>query len=109
MEEELIDFELAELAKQKGFDRPTLYHYYKDDKGEVSLDNGDGDNEFIYLNSNAYDNLYSAPTLYGLQQWLIEKKILMFIVCHTMMELKINGLITLLLIYLQLKENINKY
>ena len=56
----------AKLAKEKGFNKETNYFYYKND----GLDNGDGDNDFICLNHNQYENYFSAPTQSELQAWL---------------------------------------
>lgn len=70
MEERLVDFETAKLAKEKGFDLKTNYFYYNDGV----LDQGDGDTEHISLNHNKYDRHYSAPTQYLLQKWLREEK-----------------------------------
>lgn len=65
--EALISFKTAKLAKEKGFNCPTNYFYYKD---ENDLDIGDGDIEFIEINHNAYDNFYSVPTQSILAKWL---------------------------------------
>lgn len=67
VQEQLINYSTAKLAKEKGFNLPTNYYYDK-----IGLEKGDGDCEFIYLNHNAFDGLYSAPTQTELQKWLRE-------------------------------------
>lgn len=67
MTEQVIPFKTAKLAKEKGFNWPTNYFYYKNEK---DLDRGDGDTDFIDINHNAYDDFYSAPTMSTLAKWL---------------------------------------
>lgn len=63
---QLITFNTAKLAKQKGYDQLENHFYYDDG----TLDNGDGDCEFICLNHNLYERHYSAPTTQDLARWL---------------------------------------
>jgi len=64
MEEQLISFETAKLAKEKGFDIPQLYFYID---GEISwkVDNT--------RCNNRLETEFSAPTQSLLQRWLREK------------------------------------
>ena len=71
MEDQLISFETAKLAKEKGFDWKVRFSYGK--KEEVSKEslNGYEDDNF-----NFYKGTYwqiSAPTQSLLQKWLREK------------------------------------
>lgn len=72
MQEQLITFETAKLAKEKGFDLLVNEFYYVDGKGVVTKDNGDGDSEYICLNHNKYPYYHSAPNQFLLQKWLRE-------------------------------------
>ena len=64
MEDTLITFETAKLAKDKGFQIPTVFHY--DDKGTSC--------KYFNVKNNwnmpANEVLYSAPTQTLLQKWL---------------------------------------
>jgi hypothetical protein len=60
MEEQLISFETAVLAKEKGFDIKTLYRFL----GEIYRE--------VDLNCQLWDNEYYAPTQSLLQKWLRE-------------------------------------
>ena len=67
MKEELITFETAKLAKEKGFDEVTDINYYEDYNYKLEsnfngLKHSDGNNYFI-----------SAPTQSLLQKWLRDK------------------------------------
>ena len=67
MKEELITFETAKLAKEKGFDIEVLNHYnheYSYDKAEIFQDD--------VKNSELESYEYSAPTQALLQKWLRE-------------------------------------
>jgi hypothetical protein len=78
MEDQLISFETAKLAKEKEFDLKVIFYY--DSKG-LCKDNVETDygSDFIYqfqnINGWAIDEqeLYSAPTQSLLQKWLREK------------------------------------
>jgi hypothetical protein len=61
MEEQLISFETAVLAKEKGFDIKTLYRFLGETCREVDL------------NCQLWDNEYYAPTQSLLQKWLREE------------------------------------
>ncbi len=73
--DELVSFETAKLAKEKGFDVPTdrYYHIYDDIvDAENSLEmTGDGCADF-YNSLNTYR--CAAPTQSLLQRWLREEK-----------------------------------
>ncbi len=76
MEHELISYETAVLAKEKGFDI-AVNNYWTDTfnaKNERIFDNGDGDCEFIRINHNMFEGLYSRPTKVMLQTWLRDVK-----------------------------------
>lgn len=70
MKDELVSFECAKLAKEKGFDWKVLFHY----KGSELINNGKG----YDFNSPEEQKLWnieitSAPTQSLLQKWLREK------------------------------------
>ncbi len=62
MKEDLITFETAKLAKEKGFDEYTMYHY--DFGGSEFMDD--------LKNSEHERDEFSAPTQSFLQKWLRE-------------------------------------
>lgn len=68
MKEQLISFETAKLAKEKGFDIEVLNAYRSD--GSI-FSGAEGEDNDIY-NHNLWD-FYSAPTQSLLQRWLREK------------------------------------
>ena len=74
MEEQLISFETAVLAKEKGFKIPTPVMYKGNEKryghnNEWGIDEQRLDGKFPYRNQQ----WYSIPTQSGLQKWLREK------------------------------------
>jgi len=68
MEEQLITFKTAKLAKDKGFDEPVLAIYSGNQLGYIQ----EGDKLFRKWN-HCRDATYSAPTQSLLQKWLREK------------------------------------
>lgn len=70
MEEELITFETAKLAKEKGFDVPVKSYFYDGDTGTNILRE---EKHSYYKNYNGVDLCYSIPTQSLLQKWLREK------------------------------------
>jgi hypothetical protein len=64
MKEQLITFETAKLAKEKGFDIGTLQSYLSHQNTFCS--------ENIDYNHNKHSNRFSAPTQGLLQKWLRE-------------------------------------
>ena len=74
MEETLISFKTAKLAKEKGLiGIKTMYYYYKG-----KLDMGVWDDGELDWNGEPYDNMvldeyHSAPTQSLLQKWLREE------------------------------------
>lgn len=64
MKEQLILFKTAKLAKEKGFDKNTLYWYHRNTK---KLNKND-----LMFSMNKLTNNYSAPTQALLQKWLRE-------------------------------------
>lgn len=108
MEEQLVSFETAKLAKEKGFDYKTSYGYHNDEElTEHSILQNQGDymwsdeleTEIYYIeeyspNCKAWDwnrsNYYtSAPTQSLLQKWLREKHEL-FITIESMWDYTTN-------------------
>jgi hypothetical protein len=73
MQDQLITFETAKLAKEKGFDWKVNQNFMETDDGNFHPDCGDGDSEMMVLNHNAYARMYSRPTQSLLQKWLREK------------------------------------
>ena len=74
MEEQLISFETAVLAKEKGFKIPTPVMYKGNERSyghnnEWGIDEKRLDGKFPYRNQQ----WYSIPTQSGLQKWLREK------------------------------------
>lgn len=74
MEEQLISFETAKLAKEKGFKIPTRVMYKGNEKSyghnnEWGIDEQRLDGKFPYTNQQ----WYSIPTQSFLQKWLREK------------------------------------
>lgn len=68
MKDEIVKYETAVLAKEKGFNIPVLYSYGLE--GENTLSPTD-DNSLFDLNTNG-EHGYSAPTQSLLQKWLRE-------------------------------------
>ena len=66
MEEQLISFDTAVLAKEKGFNEKSLYFYSgeQEEARQINL-KGHSNSEFV--------KFYSAPTQGLLQKWLREK------------------------------------
>lgn len=62
MEEQLVTFDTAKLAKEKGFDSNTRMMYSDDELQGVKLD--------MHGNANNFIDKYSAPTQSSLQAWL---------------------------------------
>ena len=65
--EEICTYEVAKLAKEKGFNE-KCYHYYQN--GALESD------ECFNRYNRGVDNVYSAPTQSLLQRWLREEKAL---------------------------------
>ena len=64
MNETLCDLKMANLAKEKGFDG-LVYEYFSE--------NGDPcDCSFTNINFSKNINVYSRPTLFHLQEWLLK-------------------------------------
>ena len=68
MKDELISFETAKLAKEKGFNEYCKYVHDTFDNIE-EWDDGDEKHKNSYKNASVY---YSAPTQSLLQKWLRE-------------------------------------
>ena len=87
MEDTLISFETAKLAKKKGFNKKVLFSYEYSDKKSFLYCGGvlynSSKNKYGYtenLEYNLYNHnshkklkVYSAPSQYLLQKWLREK------------------------------------
>ena len=67
MKEELVTFDTAKLAKEKGFNEPVLAIYSGNQLGYIQ----EGDTLFKKWN-HCTDATYSAPTQSLLQKWLRE-------------------------------------
>lgn len=93
MEEQLVNFETAKMAREKGFDEET-YAFYNSAKDLINPLQSHKGNEHVnhiilskYNSSKAYDSLtrkdatiYAAPTQSSLQKWLREEhKIIVFV------------------------------
>lgn len=63
---EICTYEVCKLAKEKGFDIPTIGYYL--------IDTEDLCKTFVYNNWNDNTICYSAPTQSLLQRWLREEK-----------------------------------
>ena len=68
MKEELISFELAVLAKEKGFPQTLAYDYYMEG-GKMMTDN----HYIPHLYKEDKENLVAAPRQSLLQKWLREE------------------------------------
>ena len=66
MEEQLISFETAKLAKEKGFDLEVRDSYWERGNDVIEERNN-------HANVNMLDSHYSAPTQSLLQKWLREE------------------------------------
>lgn len=64
--EEIVTYEVAKLAKEKGFDVPTFGYYRIDTEDWYRTD--------VYDDWNDSTIRYSAPTQSLLQRWLREEK-----------------------------------
>lgn len=76
MEEQLITFETAKLAKEKGFDIKVETFYMGDSEENFLHNAGKKDNwnnHKCLLNESELSNDYSAPTQSLLQKWLREE------------------------------------
>ena len=67
MKEQLITFDTAKLAKEKGFKSGSVSHYEND--GQIQFTRGSYSNGFIEDNNI----LFEAPTQSLLQRWLYKK------------------------------------
>jgi hypothetical protein len=97
MEEQLISFETAKLAKEKGFDLKVdleaLYsfqfitdnslvsdYWYNKEGGLCRLEYPKDDDLSNYINKDNYKEIYLAPTQSLLQKWLREQHNIIVIV-----------------------------
>ena len=79
MEEQLIEFSTAKLAKEKGFNEPVYYHYSENPVNNLEIlykpDDPRADQCWVLTNYNDNKFLfkkYSVPTQNLLQRWLRE-------------------------------------
>ncbi len=72
MKEQLITFETAKLAKEKGFDELTLNLYVVDPDVRTVKANNNGRTNSNYIERKDY-KVYSRPTQSLLQKWLRDK------------------------------------
>ena len=74
MQEQLISFETAKLAKEKGFIEACFHKFHKDTNGNY---------EESFIINNIHDHvveIYNRPSQTTLQKWLMEKHKLIVIV-----------------------------
>lgn len=73
----IVKLKLAKLAKEKGFNEPSIYRYNKNNKFELWATDLEEPPSGSSLNSNYHNNSNcvgsSAPTQSDLQKWLREK------------------------------------
>ena len=74
MVDELVGFELAVLAKEKGFDIPVFRWYYSINGLNGKEDSSTMGKSFYKNHSKRGKLYYSAPTQSLLQRWLRETK-----------------------------------
>jgi len=74
MKEKLITFETAKLAKEKGFDIPTAWHYHPRYGLHTAFWDEDSNDNSNHNSNEWADGYYSAPTQSLLQKWLREKR-----------------------------------
>jgi hypothetical protein len=109
MEEQLISFDTSKLAKEKGFDVPTLNFYGLPNKTLYVLKNGESlnpqnhnDNELVGKNRS------SAPTQSLLQKWLRDVHGLHIEVMITNQHIPVRKMVyTFITLHPELTENRN--
>ena len=79
MQEQLISFETAKLAKEKGFNIPVIYVF---DDIDGTLTASYVKNVFDLLNYNTSIHKCSRPTQSLLQKWLREKYKIQILIQH---------------------------
>lgn len=67
--EDYVDFEMAELLKQKGFDVPTWFYYQNKELKLASWSGWDEDWNHCLINDKP-STLISAPTIQMVMKWL---------------------------------------
>jgi hypothetical protein len=73
MKEELINIETSKLAKEKGFDIPTAWHYHPKYGLHTAFWEEGGKDNSNYNSDDWASGYYSAPTQSLLQKWIREK------------------------------------
>lgn len=82
MEDRIVSFKTAKLAKDAGFDWETLFHYHipiyrpinkDDDSPEVAINSGNLNWNATKISCESFQ-CYSAPTQNQLSKWLREVK-----------------------------------
>lgn len=88
MKEDLISFETAKLAKEKGFDESCWWHYAQNKpEKESKLFR----NEYEPEKSNIWNGRFSAPNQSFLQKWLRDKhNIFVWVSYNQYMDIKFN-------------------
>jgi hypothetical protein len=117
MNEQLITFETAKLAKEKGFDVLCYYYYYKNILVEPSLENGSStDTDFgveltdLLENRNCkHSKTISAPTQSLIQKWLREVHNINIYVQHWNCRWKFSHQIVKMCFNGMSQENLNSY
>lgn len=67
LQDELVTYEVAKLAKEKGFNEPTYDYFINGDKNRT------GQSKHIYWHNEVCEDI-AIPTQALLQRWLREKK-----------------------------------
>lgn len=67
MEEKICSIEVAKLAKEKGFNEPTVRYFINGDCKNMGI------SRYLYCHNDIDDDI-AAPTQSLLQRWLREKK-----------------------------------
>ena len=71
MEDQIVSFEVAKLAKEKGFDELVTHWYSR--KGVLNVSMWDGEPDVIVLGKHKHSLSITAPTQSLLQRWLREE------------------------------------
>lgn len=83
--EDYVDFEMAELLKQKGFDVPTWFYYQNKELKLASWSGWDEDWNHCLINDKP-STLISAPTFQEVERWFREIHHIDICVCRELDE-----------------------
>ena len=73
MEDTLISFETAKLAKEKGFKMIRCFYHYLNENSKLEFTPNYNMNTQFCMNNDAQPELIAVPTQSLLQKWLKEK------------------------------------